>query len=296
MTRQYGLGNPVIWTVLTTGYEDRNIDLRADRGRVVVKVLAAGRADIAARTAGLITRAQAAGVRHPRLYRDAAGSLVHDYDGQQLIVMDFDPGESLYDLRRPPDRTELAQIIAQAVLIHTIDARPEFVFDPWAITNLAPMAAQAGSLLDAAQRRLVDRAIEQADRIDRQALPAALIHADLTKGNILTGPAGVTVLDFAVANRLPRVQELVVIAANLTHGSPEPLPARIDSIATMYSAAAPVPLTPAEHHALRAFGPAAAAMELLGALAEWQRGNHSAETGYLISLGTAGLRDYLTAT
>jgi hypothetical protein len=63
----------------------------------------------------------------------------------------------------------------------------------------------------------------------------------------------------------------------------------------MYSTA-PVPLTPAERQALRAFGPAAAAMELLGALAEWQRGNHSAETGYLISLGTAGLRDYLTAT
>ena len=87
-----------------------------------------------------------------------------------------------------------------------------------------------------------------------------------------------------------------MIAANLTHGSPEPLPARIETIATMYSAAAPFPLTPAEHQALRAFGPAAAAMELLGALAEWQRGNHNAETGYLISLGTAGLRDYLTAT
>jgi Ser/Thr protein kinase RdoA (MazF antagonist) len=297
VTRQYGLGDPVTWTVLTTGYEDRNIDLRADHGRVVVKVLAVGRAGIAARTAGLITRAQAAGVRHPRLHRDAAGSLVRDYDGQQLIVMDFDPGRSLYDLRRPPDGTELAEIIAQAVLIHSINARPEFVFDPWAITNLAPiMAAQTGNLLDAGQHRLVNRAIEQASQIDRQALPTALIHADLTKGNILTGPAGVTILDFAVANRLPRVQELAVIAANLTHGSPEPLPARIETIATMYSAAAPVPLTPAEHDALRAFGPAAAAMELLGALAEWQRGNRGAETGYLISLGTAGLRDYLTAT
>lgn len=112
VTRQYGLGDPVTWTVLTTGYEDCNIDLRAGRARVVVKVLAAARAGIAARTAGLITRAQAAGVRHPRLHRDAAGSLVHDHGGQQLIVMDFDPGRSLYDLRRPPDGTELAANIS----------------------------------------------------------------------------------------------------------------------------------------------------------------------------------------
>ena len=146
-------------------------------------------------------------------------------------------------------------------------------------------------------RRIVDRAISETAPIDRQALPGALIHADLTKGNVLIGPDGeVTVLDFGVANRFPRVQELAVIAANLTHGAPDPLPARIEAIAAMYSAAAPVPLTGAEHDALRAFGLAAAAMELLGALSEWQSGNHRPETAYLIGLGTAGLRDYLTAS
>ena len=138
---------------------------------------------------------------------------------------------------------------------------------------------------------------EETGRIDRQALPQALIHADLTKGNVLFTPGGeVIVLDCAVANRFPRVQELAVIAANLTYGSPVPLPARVEAIAAMYSAAAPVPLTDAEHDALRAFGLAAAAMELLGALSEWQDGNRGAETGYLIRLGTQGLRDYLTAT
>ena len=103
-------------------------------------------------------------------------------------------------------------------------------------------------------------------------------------------------LDFAVANRVPRVQELAVIAANLTHGSPDPLPARIEDIAGLYSGIAPLPLSGPERDALRAFGLAAAAMELLGALAERQAGNDSPETGYLISLGTAGLRDYLTAS
>jgi hypothetical protein len=45
--------------------------------------------------------------------------------------------------------------------------------------------------------------------------------------------------------------------------------------------------------ALRAFTRAAAAMELLGALAEWHvHGNRGTETAYLIGLELAGLRDY----
>lgn len=56
---------------------------------------------------------------------------------------------------------------------------------------------------------------------------------------------------------------------------------------------APRPLDSGERTALRTFTVAAAAMELLGALAEWHlHGNHSPETGYLIDLGLAGMRDY----
>lgn len=262
-----------------------------------MKVFSPQRAALAARTVRLITSAQAAGVRHPRLRRDAAGDLVHHYAGQQLIVMDFDPGRSLYDLRRPPSPPELAAIIGQAARIHAIDEHPESVFDPWAITNIGPMAAEASRHVGPSLRRLVGRAVTETARIDRAALPSALIHADLTKGNVLIGADGeVTILDFAVANRLPRVQELAVIAANLTHGAPDPVPARAEAIAAAYSACAPAPLTGAEHEALRVFSLAATAMELLGALRERHSGNRSPETEYLISLGTAGLSGYLTAT
>lgn len=68
---------------------------------------------------------------------------------------------------------------------------------------------------------------------------------------------------------------------------------------TVFSAAREVSIQPctlgypAERVTLRSFAHAAAAMELLGALAQWPRhGNHSAETEYLIGLGLAGLRDY----
>ena len=123
-------------------------------------------------------------------------------------------------------------------------ARPEPVFDSWAIDNLVPLAGQVGDLLDARQRRLVDGAVTEMARADFWSLPVTLIHADLTAGNVLLGPDGeITVLDFALANRWPRLQELAVIAASLLHGSPGALPARLSTVARLYSAAGPAPLT-----------------------------------------------------
>jgi Ser/Thr protein kinase RdoA (MazF antagonist) len=291
---EYRLGHISDWSVLATGYEDCNIDLRARRGRVVIKVFAAGRAaGIAARTAGLIAAVREAGVRHPRLHADAAGGDVHEYDGHRLVVMDFAPGQTFYELGRPPDEAELARVVEQAARIHGTGARPEPVFDSWAIANLVPLAGQVGALLDGRQRRMVDGAITEMARVDFGSLPATLIHADLTAGNVMLGPDGeVTVLDFALANRWPRLQELAVIAASLMHGSRDALPARIDAVARMYSSAGPTPLTSAEEAALPAFGRAAAAMELLGGLNQWRLGNRGPETDSLIDLGTAGLRDY----
>jgi Ser/Thr protein kinase RdoA (MazF antagonist) len=291
---EYRLGGVVDWSVLTTGYEDCNIDLRTKQMRLVVKVFATGRpAGIAGRTAGVIEAVRDAGVRHPRLHADAAGDDVHSYDGHHLLVMDFAPGRTFYDLGRPPDQTELTRLVEQAVRIHACEARPEPVFDSWAIANLVPLAEQVGDLLDACQRRLVDDAISAMAAVRFWSLPVTLIHADLTAGNVLLGPGGeLTVLDFALANRWPRLQELAVIAASLMHDSPGTLPARLEAVARLYSAAGPAPLTPEEEAALPAFGRAAAAMELLGGLNQWRQGNRGPETDSLIDLGTAGLRDY----
>ncbi len=289
----YRLGDVVGWSVLATGYEDCNINLRTTRARWVVKVFAVGRPDgIAGRTADVIGSVRAAGVRHPRLHADAAGGDVHCYDGHQLLVMDFAPGRTFYDLGRPPDQAELARVVEQAVRIHACGARPEPVFDSWAVANLVPLAGQVGDLLGARERRLVGDAISAMAAVSFWSLPVRLVHADLTAGNVLLGPGGeVTVLDFALANRWPRVQELAVIAASLLHGSGGTLPVRLDGVARLYSAGAG-PLTPEEEAALPAFGRAAAAMELLGGLNQWRQGNRGPETDSLINLGTVGLLDY----
>lgn len=291
---QYGLGDVAGWSVLETGYEDCNIDLRTARERVVVKVFSAGRpASVPARTAGIISLVRAAGVRHPALRRDANGEVVHEYDGHRLIVMDFAPGRSFFEMGRPPSEAELGKVLEQAALIHAIDARPEPVFDPWAMDNLVPLAREVGDLLDAEQRRLVNACLDALAGVGWRELPEAFIHADLTAGNLLVGPDGeVTVLDFALANRWPRLQELAVIAASLMHGAPGSLRERMDNVAARYSQLAAVPLSPRELAALDAFGRAAAAMELLGGLNQWRQGNRGPETDSLIVIGTTGLRDY----
>jgi Ser/Thr protein kinase RdoA (MazF antagonist) len=291
---EYQLGPVADWTVIDTGYEDCNLDLRARRGRVVVKVFAAQRpASLPARTVGLIAAAHAVGVRHPALHRDSADGYVHSYDGHSLFVMDHVPGHTFYDLSRPPNDSELRLVVEQAARIHSSGAHPEPVFDPWAIHNLVPLARQVADLLDDEQRGLVERAIAAITSTDWHALPEALIHADLTAGNVLLAPSGeITILDFALANRWPRLQELAVIAASLLHGSPGTISQRMEKVAGMYSAVAAVPLTAAEEAALDAFGQGAAAMELLGGLNQWRHGNRGPETDLLITTGTAGLRDY----
>jgi Ser/Thr protein kinase RdoA (MazF antagonist) len=113
----------------------------------------------------------------------------------------------------------------------------------------------------------------------------------MTKGNLIRSPAGpIAVLDFSVASRFPRIQELAVVAANLLHGDEAPpLLGRVQLVADLYSEYAP--LSGAERRALVPYTVAAAAMELLGAVYErHSRGNDSSETDYVMELGRAGLR------
>ncbi|GCD99072.1 homoserine kinase [Embleya hyalina] len=217
--RRCGLGRVLSWTPITTGFEDCNIDTRTENGRVVVKIFAAWRdGDAPRRTARLITDAIAAGVRHPRLYPDVDGDVLHHPPGgAACLVLERVDARDYYSPTRAPTAAEPGDLIAQTTLIHRLDTRVDPVADPWAVTNIGPTPAAAEPYLTDEHRALARRAAAVFATIDHRALPHALIHADLTKGNVLADGRDVQVIDFAVAGRHPRIQELAVAAANLTH-------------------------------------------------------------------------------
>ncbi|MDW5328869.1 phosphotransferase [Plantactinospora sp. KLBMP9567] len=277
--------------VCTVGYDDCNLLVETGTGRYVFKIFTIHRPEpLTTRYVEVIRTALAAGVRHPRLHPTAGEALLcHPPSGNRLIVMDHLDGGTFLDRDGHPNAGQLADLMAQVSRIHRIQRDFAPVPDWWAVHEIGALAREMLPLLPADDRVQVERAVASFDEVDRAVLPHALVHGDLTKANVLpTSPHQVAILDFAVANRYPRVHELAMVAVNLMHGDPRPLRERVDTLLGMYPAA---PLTPAEHHALPRYVHATAAMELLGAAREWVlKGNRSDETRYLIGLGRAGLR------
>jgi Ser/Thr protein kinase RdoA (MazF antagonist) len=289
---RYRLGTVTGWQVITTGYEDANLAVTTSSGAVVIKIFPAWRgAVLPARTTALVEAAIRVGVRHPPLRHAGTGAALtlDPNTGCHLLVMDAIAGADFYTPPRAPTLAELTDLAEQAALIPRIGVAVDPVANLWALTHLPRLAELLRPHLDDEQQHLVTAAARAYAAVDHQALPHALIHNDLTKGNVLAAESGLWMIDFGCADRYPRIQELAVIAANLTHGTPRPLLDRAEEVADRY--AAHVPLTTVERRALPTYATAAAAMELLGALyARHIDGDDRPETGYLIELGLAGLR------
>ena len=289
----YCLGDCTRYCVINVGYEDCNVLVRTPTGDYVLKLFSAGRVPgVAGRTLMILEAAIAAGVRHPRLIRNRLQETLHRdaASGIQFLVMDFIAGGDFYTLGRAPDRAELRTILEQAVRIHSVSVQPAFVHDPWAVQNLRRLYEDVRTSLCPSDQSLVEQTIRAMSAIDHDALPIRLVHGDLTKGNVLRSARGdIFLLDFAVANSYPRIQEIAVIAANLMHGCQESLEQRVNLLCDMYSERSR--LSETEHDAAIRYALAATAMELLGAQYEIERkDNDNAETRDVLEIGRCGLR------
>lgn len=274
------------------GYDDCNVILETGSGLYVVKVFTVLRsAELSKRYVSVIEAAIAANVCHPRLLQDKGGNslLLHPESGNFLLVMDLVDGETFLELGTYPNPDEIGLLIEQVHRIHKIDLSPQFVDDWWAIPNIGKLAAEIGPALDPVNRRRVEAAVRRFSEVDVEALPHVLAHGDLTKANTMrVARGGIAILDFAVANRYPRVHELAMLAVNLLHGHPTSVPERLELIADLYGEYDP--LNSLEREALPKYVFAAAAMELLGATREWVlKNNRSEETRFLLDLGETAL-------
>lgn len=288
-----GLGSIRDHRVSAVGYDDCNVIVRTDTGSYVVKIFTKSRSDeMSEYYVRVIEAVITAGVCHPPLLSAGGRNLLrHPTSGNLLIVMEFVVGASFLELAEHPDPSELRQLIEHVARVHSIGIPPRFVHDWWAIPNIAKLIEEIGPALEPTDRQLAQRAARRFAEVDIAALPHAFVHGDLTKANVMRrAGGGLAILDFAVANRYPRVHELAMIAVNLMHGDPEPASGRIAVLSRLYGEHSP--LSDSELAALPAYIFAAAAMELLGATREWSvKGNRSYETRFLLDLGRSAIRE-----
>lgn len=289
----YGVGMPSSFEVIEVGYEDCNVVVKTEQEILLAKMFAKTRsADDIQRYTTTMQKVVSAGVNHPEMLTTNTGETTYTDNGITLVLMRFVEGKTFFELDRAPDEDELTAVLEQAAKVNKIDYKPSYLFDSWAIPNIRAMFDKVKQFVDPDELPLIEQAMAQYEAIPVDQLPHAFVHGDFTKTNVLKGNDGkVCILDFSVANWYPRIQELAVIAANLTHDNDKDvsLVERCVQIADKYSQFNP--LTEAERRHLPSYALAGVAMEFMGAHQEKHiNGNDNEETDYWLNLGRQGLR------
>lgn len=292
----YDVGTPVGSSVIEVGYEDCNVVVETDQDKYLAKMFAKTRtAEDIARYANTMQKVVEAGVHHPELLTTSSGEVTHTDNGITLVLMRFVDGKTFFELDRAPDAEERKAVLEQAAKVNSIDYKPGYIFDSWAIPNIRAMFDKVRQFVEPDDLKLVEQVMAHYEAIPVDDLPHCFVHGDFTKANVLkSNDSKVYILDFSVANWYPRIQELAVIAANLLHEDDDnsSLEDRCNLVADEYSQF--TALTAEERQHLPSYALAGIAMEFMGAHQEKHiNGNDTDETDYWLNLGREGLRKEL---
>ena len=288
----YDAGQLTASSIVEVGYEDCNVIIETDQAKFVAKMFAKTRtSEEITRYATTMEKVVEAGVHHPELLTTSSGKTTYSDSGVTLVLMRFVEGKSFLELDRAPTDEERIAVLEQAAKVNSIDYEPSYLFDSWAIPNIHVLFEKVKQYIEPEDLSLLERVITDYDAIPVDELPHSFVHGDFTKANVIKGEDGkIYILDFSVANRYPRIQELAVIVANLLHDKSEvTLRQKCQQVADEYSEFNI--LTDEERKYLPAYALAGIAMEFMGAQQEkFINGNDTEETEYWLNLGRAGLR------
>ena len=120
------------------------------------------------------------------------------------------------------------------------------------------------------------------------------MQGDIIKTNVVLGEnSQIYIIDFAVSNIYPRVQELAVMSSNLMDNKKAPLLRRVERVKQAYLAAGGE-LTEVELKSLYNYAVCAVAMEFMGSYHErYVIGETADEISYWMQLGRQGLKEGL---
>jgi len=296
LCEEYSAGDPILYSPISTGYEDYNVYIETNTGKYVAKIFSKDRTeeDILRYTEIMETVIRA-NINHPPLLKTQNNEYVFKDSKAKnisMVLMNYVEGKSFMELGRIPSDKELDHVLEQAAKINALDYKPKYIFDSWAITNNNEMFEKVKGYLSPEDLQMVEIVLKNFSKIPTWSLPHCFVHGDFTKANIIKGHDGkIYVLDFSVSNRYPRIQELAVISANLMNNPKGNTNLRetIKKVVEKYEKYQK--LTKGEKTFIYIYSLAGMTMELMGAYQEkYLNGNNSEETDFWLDLGREGLR------
>jgi Ser/Thr protein kinase RdoA (MazF antagonist) len=293
--KDFNIGSYLRHEVVAVGYEDFNLFLTTDNNKYFVKIFSSFR-DITEckRYVEIMDKIVSAGVSHPSLYKSNQGYLYEiENDGliDRLVIMQFINGSNFYDMHRLPDDKEMRFIIEQAALINKINVRPTPIYDYWAVTSLSQEYKEKNRYLNVEDKKTIEPLISKFNSLSLDRLPHCFVHGDITKTNTLKSKTGnIYLIDFAVANYYPRIQELAVILCDLFFDPSNPSMFYNSYKLALSEYQKYIELSSEEIQILPTYVKFAHTMHVL--LANYEKvvkGNTSEENEYFLNIGRKGL-------
>ncbi len=288
------LGEFIQYSIITVGYEDLNIRLETKSSVYLVKCFGSFR-DYAncKRYVDILTQVVDRGIRHPKLYENA-GSFLHNYkNGQETVwycVMDFIDGKSFYDLGVRPTKEEAIVLIQEAAKINSLDITPDDYYDEWSPVNFVNEYSLKRQYLSHEAQSYLDTFVKPFSLINLSALTQALVHGDIIRANVIKDShANLYIVDYSMAARKPRLQELSVLLCGMffNENDPSHFTQYLDLVKKVYT---PV-LPKIEYEALPLFITAVFAMYAMqGEYSRAVKDMHTKENDYWVTVGNIGLQ------
>jgi len=295
LCNDFNLGEFKSNKLVEVGYEDFNFILETTKGKYFIKIFSNFRTDEDChRYVEIIKTALSKGISTPKLYMSKQGylhTITISKTKLRLVVMQFIDGETYFQLGENPTFGEIKELAKQAALINSINIKPSFVYDSWAVTNILSEYEKKGECLLPEDSKKIKSLMQIYKDMKVESLPHSFVHGDLISTNVMKDKDGkIWLVDFSVSNYYPRIQELAVMACNILFDEKNKENSERNLKTALDEYQKQIKLTPKELEVLPNYIKLAHAMHILGANYEKVvENNGSDENRYWYNCGKVGL-------
>lgn len=218
--QDYRIGEYINHKIVPIGYEDLNLVLQTSNDKYFVKIFADFRSDNdCLEYVNKISENIKAGVSHPKIIPSSQGNLyTSNFDGYKfrLTIMEYIDGVDFFEGKLSPNEDEKRFLVQQAAIINSINLKPTFIYDSWAIVNFLKEYEKSKNYLDNEALEKIEPLAKEFESLAIEELPHCFVHGDLIKTNVMKDKNDkLYIIDFAVSNYYPRIVELAVLLCNM---------------------------------------------------------------------------------